>query len=742
MKSYRKRIISTISMFMAMLMSIGFISAPVAQAAETANPTAGSGITQEALDLSGRKPLNLDFLKKATEGPITPGLKQDYTAQGLSYIPENNWIVNSYYLDGKPSIISITDVATGKFVKAMPLYIDDFTPYTGHAGGIAVSKQHVWISSGSKVYQIKLEDVTNARDGDKLVFSDIIPTEAKGSYVNYDAGVLWVGEFARLNDDNYKTDPSHHKKDRNGYDQLAWITGYKLNADDTIDPMATPDYILSTQDEIQGMTVIQDKVVLARSYGRNNMSDILIYQNPLSETPHEFVQVKGKSVPLWFLDKQNIGQRMTLPPMLEDAFELNGKVYFLFESGATQYRGDGLYPVDCYYLLNTAQLLDGFTVPYPEPVAEDPELLITEIANYDDAKIYEYVEIYNPTDQTIDLDGYLLWYYTNSMISHANEWPIKNKKIGPYQTLVLWLKTTGDPNLPLSEFNKRYGVDLTEDQVFQVMLTTSGQGLHKTAKRKLAIAKPGSYKGGPAIVSAEYNDELDGKGNVIVDNVNGTTNYYRYPESGNQMVKFMSRQKPNPGTLVPGQVPDPDLHLNLQAAAGDSKVTLSWKPSAIDLYGYRVYQNGQPVSDSVATVTSSNYSFTVENLMNGVDYEFTVTGVLKDQNGKPTRESLPSNTVRVTPMGSTDITDIQSIRNMIEQYVMDGQLKGPLVSQLTNKLDQAEHQFTKGSTKQAIKFLQDFQKHLDNKSMQNNVTENAKENLMTNVQALIALWSK
>ncbi|MFF2446643.1 FIMAH domain-containing protein [Neobacillus sp. NPDC058068] len=83
---------------------------------------------------------------------------------------------------------------------------------------------------------------------------------------------------------------------------------------------------------------------------------------------------------------------------------------------------------------------------------------------------------------------------------------------------------------------------------------------------------------------------------------------------------------------------------------------------------------------------------------------------------------------------------IQSLRDTIEGYIKSGDLTGPLVNQLKNRLDQAEEYFTKGQHEQAVKKMQDFLKHLENEPMQRYITKEAGSNLKSDAQSLIEDW--
>ncbi|MBS4202116.1 cadherin-like beta sandwich domain-containing protein [Bacillus sp. FJAT-49732] len=87
-----------------------------------------------------------------------------------------------------------------------------------------------------------------------------------------------------------------------------------------------------------------------------------------------------------------------------------------------------------------------------------------------------------------------------------------------------------------------------------------------------------------------------------------------------------------------------------------------------------------------------------------------------------------------------DIPSIQAIRNMMEDFISSGDLAGPLVNQLKNKLDQAEHQLNKGSTNLAAKKMQDFLEHLNNPAMKKHGSNESKEKLNQQVNELLNTW--
>src|SRR3954447_3770572 len=92
---------------------------------------------------------------------------------------------------------------------------------------------------------------------------------------------------------------------------------------------------------------------------------------------------------------------------------------------------------------------------------------------------------------------------------------------------------------------------------------------------------------------------------------------------------------------------------SLAAAAGDTKVTLSWSASS-DSYGvsgYRIYQVNSDGTLTQLGSTSSTLTFTAFGLTNGTTYSFRVKAL--DSAGNL---SSASNTASATPQGSAPAT--------------------------------------------------------------------------------------
>ncbi|MGE6260082.1 lamin tail domain-containing protein [Heyndrickxia sporothermodurans] len=316
-------------------------------------------ITQEERSPNNKDPKYQELWDISKDGPVIPGLVQDLVPQGLGYYKKKDWLFTINYLsDGRPGTLSVIDATTEKLIKSVLLYNQDGTPYTGHAGGVAVSKEHVWISSENYLFTLNVNDIVSAKNNGEVRFTNQIPVPVEAAYDVYDDdnGILWVGEFYEAN--SYPTDPSHHLINRAGEMQYAWMVGYKLKSSNDMisseqwnkgsNQPATPDYVLSTIGKVQGAIVQKKGISLATSYGRANDSVLYRYESPLKEKPHEYVKVNNKEIPLWFLDGQTAKPRESIVaiPMKEGAVLVKKELYVNFESGANKYRYTGTYPRD------------------------------------------------------------------------------------------------------------------------------------------------------------------------------------------------------------------------------------------------------------------------------------------------------------------------------------------------------------------------------------------------------------
>ncbi|MCS7463345.1 endonuclease/exonuclease/phosphatase family protein [Paenibacillus doosanensis] len=182
------------------------------------------------------------------------------------------------------------------------------------------------------------------------------------------------------------------------------------------------------------------------------------------------------------------------------------------------------------------------------------KLLLTElVANSASSGNYNYVEVYNPGDEPIDLEGYKLYYYYDPAApfdkAKANKWTIAkdafstSSVIEPHGTKAVWIKK--QPccyQLGIDDFRSNYGLteeELPSDRLLAVFTPGENQGFNGTATtgRSVSIVSPD----GAHLVGASYNQGvLDVKSNESV--------VFSPPAPlSSIMKKEAAHQKPSPG---------------------------------------------------------------------------------------------------------------------------------------------------------------------------------------------------
>lgn len=91
-------------------------------------------------------------------------------------------------------------------------------------------------------------------------------------------------------------------------------------------------------------------------------------------------------------------------------------------------------------------------------------------------------------------------------------------------------------------------------------------------------------------------------------------------------------------------------------------------------------------------------------------------------------------------LSEEEAVTIPALQEDVAAFVADGAVDHPLAVQLKNKLKQAAHQMDKGHHQQAVKKVEGFLKHLNNKAMDKFITAEAKESLNNSANELLNSW--
>ncbi|MCM3784603.1 S-layer homology domain-containing protein [Neobacillus mesonae] len=178
-----------------------------------------------------------------------------------------------------------------------------------------------------------------------------------------------------------------------------------------------------------------------------------------------------------------------------------------------------------------------------------PTLLVTELvpdsANFGGADGYEFIEVYNNTNQEINLKDYKLYYrYTDSGPSADVIWPTENEGIiiPSRETVVFWVINSANGELTEEDFNANYGSNLVEnDNLYRVY----SDGMANGGKRAAVIGTNTHVD----ISSAAYDNDAETQANKGI--------FYRYPTGGRtEMLKYSAGLlDATPGVVDPVQVP-------------------------------------------------------------------------------------------------------------------------------------------------------------------------------------------
>ncbi len=263
-------------------------------------------------------PIYLEYYSMEETICTNPGLNDGFVCQGICVSEENNVIlVSGYMADKSNSRIYVTDFESNSYYVELTR---DGEKYSGHAGGIALTVNKVYISNGSKLYVFSLSDVLSAKNGEIVDIGSGYEVNSAASFVYADENYVYVGEFNNP-DEKQK---EHIYDTPNG-------TNHSIIERYTHDNLETPDKIYSIGDYAQGVCFTPDgKIVLSTSYGLT--STIYYVYNESDSTKTDYT-IEG--APVYFLGE--CIKKVSGPAMGEDLDWYNGKIITLTESASNKY---------------------------------------------------------------------------------------------------------------------------------------------------------------------------------------------------------------------------------------------------------------------------------------------------------------------------------------------------------------------------------------------------------------------
>lgn len=243
-------------------------------------------------------------------GPLIPktlatGDAGDWTPQGLGHDPETDLLAQSYYSHDHGSALVLVDLKSGHTAAEVLLMGYDGKAGPGHAGGVAIDGDDVWVSKGTggagRLYRYSLSAIRGSAKGAEVEPIELPAKVAAGSYCRVREDRLYVGGFGK------QTLFAYARAENGEWD------------------FSEPVVSTTTPPQVQGVVVRNDEYVFSSSFGRHRPSTIFICER----NPDGTVGA--------------VQRTYKFPNMAEAIVEVSGELITTYESGASPYSRAAAY---------------------------------------------------------------------------------------------------------------------------------------------------------------------------------------------------------------------------------------------------------------------------------------------------------------------------------------------------------------------------------------------------------------
>ncbi|MDE7164041.1 MAG: hypothetical protein K2O04_01265 [Clostridiales bacterium] len=281
---------------------------------------------------------------------VVPEINSGWAPQGIAYTGDE-YIQTGY--DGDNNVVLYIGKNEG-FKRIVVTDLDGKTA-KGHAGGVACTKNNVYVANDNTLLRLELDKLKAAASGGKVTVAQVIPVDNRAAYCFSDENHLYVGEFYRAG--NYETEKSHHYTTPEKEDNKAIVSCYSLDEQGMISADGAqpyPEYCISVTGLVQGFAVKNGVYMLSRSYGLAD-SDLQYHTAPIDVGAKITVSfkkneaAKKKEVPLYYLGGKTLLRSLKLPAFSEDITIANDRVVVTNEASANKYFVGKLFGADKVY---------------------------------------------------------------------------------------------------------------------------------------------------------------------------------------------------------------------------------------------------------------------------------------------------------------------------------------------------------------------------------------------------------
>ena len=278
------------------------------------------------------------FYTNSTMVFLTPGLDEGYVPQGFDFDDsEDTYLLSGGMIDKRASRIYTVDEEGNTQYTELKLL--DETNYSGELGGIAYYGDYIYVAGQKGVDVFSYTDVLNGEKETRHLGT--VTTYVEPSYCTIYNGYLFTGSYyetgGKTADYEYHITPS-------GEVNPSIITVFKLDETAEFGVDSTPKAVITTTSFVQGICFTDNNEMIVSTSGGLRASKLYAYDlTEIEETEFTFEgtfnqeEFTFEGVKKYHLESKYIVETITAPPMCEEIFYRDGKIYIMNGAASNKY---------------------------------------------------------------------------------------------------------------------------------------------------------------------------------------------------------------------------------------------------------------------------------------------------------------------------------------------------------------------------------------------------------------------